>query len=176
MKIGDCIFMSKSRTILGQKYYTKGLLCVLLSLCGCAEQGQGQMASQQAPNSAFEYAPNLAKYTKFDIISQIESSGVSTNIEGAVVFYERGTFFDVTISNGPSLGKLFFEPDACKNDPNPYCQRNFVIAGLISTNGGKFKCFISTRKDKMVSSISQPLVGRCQDDSARISTIHLYSM
>jgi len=140
------------------------IICLLL-IGGCAAP---------KPSGLLEVAPQLSHYSRFELYSQ-SSTAADQRATGSLEFNNNSSAFDLHIADSPSVEHLFVQPEACRDDPSPDCQRRFTVSGRITALGTSMSCFIPIRNDTSIGYYGQTLAGICQDRNGRSFTMSIFA-
>lgn len=146
--------------------------CVFL-LAGCAVNPPPQTGSPITPPSAHTATPDLSAYVRFELYAQ--NAGPSDRpLGGNLKFQSEGGRFDVFQLDGREMGRLHLQPDTCRDDRNPDCERRFLANGRIQALGANLSCAVPVRNDVNVGYQGQTLSGLCQSQFGRAYTLQLF--
>lgn len=117
--------------------------------------------------------PDLSAYVRFELYAQ--NSGPSDKpLSGHLAFRAEGARFDVFQLDGGEMGRLHLQPDTCRDDPSPGCERRFLANGRIQALGANLNCAVPVRNDVNVGYQRQTLSGLCQSQFGRAYTLQLF--
>lgn len=158
------------------KIYFSMLMVPLTLLAACAAPPAEPLPMQSVVVSRLNDTPQLQRFNHFEM--ELQGSGTS-NVElktsGSLNFKEIGAAFDVATSDVGNAGRLFVQPDACRDDPSDACARRFVISGRLNVFKTTVNCYISVINDTALGYEGQSLTGLCQDRNSRGYGITLFS-
>lgn len=161
------------------KTYTR--IAAFLTISALFSCAQSQLplpsASPPAPSvaSTLSNTPDLSPYTRFEAFSQSSDATGATEVRGSLKFLPSGAYFELTDASNAELGVLNVQPDTCRGDPSPSCERSFVINGRIKTALGTLNCIIPVRNDTAMGYAQQALSGVCRTQFGRSLTVNLQS-
>lgn len=145
--------------------------CAFL-LAGCAVPTPPTVA-QIPPPSAHTATPDLSAYVRFELYAQ-NAAPSDKPLGGSLKFQPEGARFDVFQMDGREMGRLHLQPDTCRDDPNPGCERRFLANGRLQALGSNLSCAVPVRNDVNVGYQSQTLSGLCQSQYGRAYTLQLF--
>ncbi len=153
------------------------LLCISAIVCadllnGCAVSPP---AIVSAPVSELEVAPQLTRFTRFELASPASGSGTEQKATGSLVFNSGAASFDVITTDNKAKDRFFIQPETCRDDPSPDCKRRFAVTGRLSALNTTLNCYIPVRNDTSSGYVGQSLSGICQDRYGRSFTITIFS-
>lgn len=122
-----------------------------------------------------EVAPQLSRYTRFELVSQASGAGAEQKAAGSLDFKTGSASFEVHPEGNQAVSRLFVQPDACRDDPSPDCQRRFVVSGRLSALNTSLNCYIPVRNDTSAGYAGQSLAGICQDRNGRSFSITIFA-
>jgi len=140
-------------------------LIAILPISGCATH---------KPSGMLEVAPQLSHYSRFELYSQ-SSTAAEQRATGSIDFNNNSSAFDLHIEGNHDAEHLFVQPEACRDDPSPDCQRHFTVSGRITALGTSMSCFIPVRNDTSIGYYGQTLAGICQDKNGRSFTMSIFA-
>jgi hypothetical protein len=145
--------------------------CILSTLIvGCASSPpQGHDVSAASFVSA---TPDLSRYVRLELYAQ-NAGPTEQPLEGQMQFLPGSAQFEVSRTDGTPMGRLHVQPESCRDDPNPYCLRSFVINGRLQAKGANLSCTVPVRNDVNVGYLSQTLSGLCQSQYGRSYTLQM---
>jgi hypothetical protein len=124
--------------------------------------------------SDIDVAPKLAAYTQFDLVSQSSGAAEEQKVSGVLSYKATAAYFEAHTNGNTSVDRLFVQPDACRDDASPDCQRRFVISGHLTAFNTSLNCYIQVRNDTSVGYSGQSIMGICQDRNRRSFAITLF--
>jgi len=127
------------------------------------------------PASELEVAPQLSRFARFELASQASGSGAEQKTAGSLNFKSSSASFEVSTVSDQAAGRLYVQPEACRDDPSPDCKRRFVVSGRLSALNTTLNCYIPVRNDTSTGYVGQSLAGICQDRNGRSFSISIYS-
>ena len=159
------------------KVYTLVALALTTCLTACVAPPHTEpVIVQPVAESTLNNAPQLKRFNHFEIDLQ---GGGTSNAElktsGSLSFQASAAAFDVATVENSSAGRLFVQPDACRDDPSEACARRFIISGRLNVFKSSINCYISVRNDTALGYEGQSLTGLCQDRNSRGYSITLFS-
>lgn len=83
--------------------------------------------------------------------------------------------FEVHQFDGSLVGRLHVQPETCRDDPDPYCERHFTISGRLQALGANLSCIVPVRNDANVGYWSQALSGLCRSQYGRAYTLQMFA-
>ncbi|MFO1385414.1 MAG: hypothetical protein U1F55_04395 [Chitinivorax sp.] len=122
-----------------------------------------------------EAVPELARYSHFELASQPNGNANEQKASGSLDFKSSSASFDVIADNNQAAGRLFVQPEICRDDPSSDCQRRFVVSGRINIFNTSLNCYIPIRNDVAIGYINQSLTGICQDRYGRSFSISIFA-
>jgi hypothetical protein len=141
-------------------------VAALAVLAGCA-------APTPPPRHAapqVQPTPDLSHFDRFELVT----AATSARQEGTLSFRPGAARFDVATAAQPAAGRLFVQPEACRDDPSADCQRRFIITGRMELGEGPVNCYVTVRNDTAMGYSGQSLSGICQDRHARVFSLTLF--
>lgn len=141
-------------------------------ISGCTAQPP---AITQVDINELNAAPQLSRFTRFDLTSQASGIGGEQKINGSLNFNVNAASFEVSAPKEQAAGRFYVQPEACRDDPSPDCKRSFVVTGQLSALNTTLNCFIPVRNDTATGYIGQSLVGICRDRNGRTFSITIFS-
>lgn len=144
---------------------------ISLFIGGCA---QPPVVSSAPPNP-LNSTPDLSAYTRFELFSQASVATGQSQTTGQLAYLPGSSQFDVTDEAKVAVGRLHVQPDVCRDDSNPECQRRFTIAGRIQALGSSMNCTVPVRNDVALGYAQQTLSGVCQSQYGRSFTFNIYA-
>lgn len=153
-------------------------LVVILSLAvaACAAPSASQPTPPGPANAGvLDVAPQLARYTRFEIASQAVVPSGEQRAAGSLDFQAGASTFAVSADGRGPAGRLQVQPDACRDDPEHGCLRRFVISGRLNILDATLNCYIPVRNDTDIGYARQALSGICQDRYSRVFAISLFA-
>lgn len=142
-------------------------LAAAAALAGCATPAPPPprpVAPQLQP------APDLSRFHRFELVT----SATSERHGGALRWQPGAAMFEVDTAAHATAGRLFVQPEACRDDPSADCQRRFILTGRIALGEVSVNCYLSVRNDTALGYTGQSLSGICQDRHARVFSLTLY--
>lgn len=140
-------------------------MAALAVLAGCAAPTPPRPATPQVQST-----PDLSRFDRFELVT----AATSMRQEGTLSFRPGAARFDVATAAQPAAGRLFVQPEACRDDPSADCQRRFVITGRIELGEVPVNCYIGVRNDTAMGYSGQSLSGICQDRNSRVFSLTLF--
>ena len=147
------------------------LYAISVFIGGCA---QPPVVSAAPPNP-LSSTPDLSAYTRFELFSQASVATGQSQATGQLAYLQRSSQFDVTDESKAEVGRLHVQPDVCRDDSNPECQRRFTIAGRIQALGSSMNCTVPVRNDVAHGYAQQTLTEVCQSQYGRSFTFNIYA-
>jgi hypothetical protein len=149
--------------------------CVLsFALHGCAAP---ELAHPVAPIvvSGLDSSPDLSAYGRFDLTALASGSRPDEKRAGSASFVRNAGLIELRLDGEQSIGRLFLQPEACRDDVSGDCERRFALAGSVSAFGASVSCYIPVRNDTRKGYTAQSLVGVCRDSNGRSFSLNLYA-
>lgn len=143
-----------------------------LLIAACAQPPSPAITANISP---IEAAPELARYSRFELTSQSNGNASEQKMAGSLDFKSSSASFDVITGNNQAAGRLFVQPESCRDDPSPDCQRRFVVSGRINILNTSLNCYIPIRNDVAIDYVNQSLTGICQDRYGRSFSISIFA-
>jgi hypothetical protein len=144
---------------------------VSLSVGGCV---QPPVVSTVPPNP-LSNTPDLSAYTRFELFSQASAATGQSQTSGLLAYSPKSSQFDVTDETKAVVGRLHIQPEVCRDDSSPECQRRFTITGRIQVLGSSMSCTVPVRNDVALGYAQQTLSGICQNQYGRSFTFSIYA-
>ncbi len=148
----------------------------LLLLSACTAPQPEPPPAEVVAASKLNNTPQLTRFNRFELDLQ---GGGTSNAElkaaGSLIYQASAAAFDVETLEAKNIGRLFVQPDACRDDVSEACARRFVISGRLSAFKSTVNCYIAVRNDTALGYEGQSLTGLCQDRNSRSYAITLYS-
>lgn len=142
-------------------------------LAGCASPPPPPAVTPMSPPSAHTATPDLSAYVRFELYAQ--NAGLSQRpLGGSLKFKHEGARIDAFLLDGSEIGRLHLQPDSCRDDPNPGCERRFLANGRLQALGANLSCAVPVRNDVNVGYQGQTLSGLCQSQFGRAYTLQLF--
>lgn len=139
-------------------------------LAGCATPPDTGFA----PGQPISSIPDLSPYTHIELYAQ--NAGPSEQpVLMRSKFLVGSAQFEVRQFDGSPVGRLHVQPETCRDDPDPYCERHFTISGRLQALGANLSCIIPVRNDANVGYWSQALSGLCQTQYGRAYTLQMFA-
>jgi hypothetical protein len=149
------------------------ILALTLLLGGCASPPPPPALTPMSPPSAHSATPDLSAYVRFELYAQ--NAGLSERpLGGSLKFKPEGARIDAFLLDGSEIGRLHLQPDSCRDDPNPGCERRFLANGRLQALGANLSCAVPVRNDVNVGYQGQTLSGLCQSQFGRAYTLQLF--
>jgi hypothetical protein len=149
------------------------ILALTLLLGGCASPPPPPALTPMSPPSAHSATPDLSAYVRFELYAQ--NAGLSGRpLGGSLKFKPEGARIDAFLLDGSEIGRLHLQPDSCRDDPNPGCERRFLANGRLQALGANLSCAVPVRNDVNVGYQGQTLSGLCQSQFGRAYTLQLF--
>jgi hypothetical protein len=126
------------------------------------------------PGEFLELAPALSRYANFELIANFTATNQIEKTSGLANYDQSSVTFRLTKAPDNLVGRLFVQPQTCRDDPNPSCKRQYAITGEINALGSRLNCFIPIRNDALTGYAGQSLTGICQDPYGRSFTLTLF--
>ena len=142
-----------------------------LFIGGCTQPPVGLTV----PPNPLSNTPDLSAYTRFELFSQASVVTGQSQTSGQLAYFPKSSQFDVADETKAVVGRLHVQPDVCRDDSNPECQRRFTIAGRIQALGSSMNCTVPVRNDVALGYPQQTLSGVCQSQYGRSFTFNLYA-
>lgn len=125
------------------------------------------------PPSPYTSVPDLAPYMRFELYAQ--KAGPSEKpLAGNLKFRPEGARLDFFKTDGTEIGRLHIQPDTCRDDPSPACERRFLVNGRIQALDANMSCAVPVRNDMNAGYRAQTLSGLCQSQFGRAYTLQLF--
>lgn len=124
---------------------------------------------------AIHSAPDLSGYNAFELFSQAAVATGKMQTEGSLQYLQESSQFEVYFRAPERMGRLHVQAEACRDDPDPECQRRFIVSGRIFAFESTLSCNIPIRNDSSLGYARQTLSGICQSQYGRTFTIHIYA-
>ena len=144
---------------------------VSLLVGGCA---QPPVVSTVPPNP-LSNTPDLSAYTRFELFSQASVATGQSQTSGQLAYFPKSSQFDVADEPKAVVGRLHVQPDVCRDDSSPECQRRFTITGRVQVLGSSMNCTVPVRNDVALGYAQQTLSGICQNQYGRSFTFSMYA-
>lgn len=158
-------FHARSNLIMRKPFHsTTVAMAALAILAGCAAPTPPRPVAPQV-----QPAPDLSRFDRFEL-----TAATSVRQEGTLSFRPQAARFDVATAAQPAAGRLFVQPEACRDDPSADCLRRFVITGRIELGELSVNCYIAVRNDTALGYSGQSLSGICQDRNSRVFSLTLF--
>lgn len=138
-------------------------------LAGCATPAPPPPPPRPAAPQV-QPAPDLGRFRRFELVT----SATSERQEGTLRWQPGAALFEVATAAQPTAGRLFVQPEACRDDPSADCQRRFILTGRIALGAESVNCYLSVRNDTALGYTGQSLSGICQDRHSRVFSLTLY--
>lgn len=147
------------------------LLFFLATLvAGCTTPPAPAVAHGQPISST----PDLSPYAHIELYAQ-NAGPAERPLQLQSKFLVGSAQFEVSQLDGSPVGRLHVQPEACRDDPNPYCERRFTISGRLQAMSANLSCIVSVRNDANVAYWSQTLSGLCQSQYGRAYTLQMFA-
>ncbi|MEI7456601.1 MAG: hypothetical protein WCK93_07715 [Nitrosomonadales bacterium] len=143
---------------------------LLLTACASASS-----VSAKQNIGVIDVSPKMAHYTQFDLVSQSSGSAEEQKISGTLLYKPTSAYFEVRTNENSNVDRLFIQPDECRDDASPDCQRRFVISGRLAAFKTSLNCYIQVRNDTSTGYSGQSIAGLCQDRNRRSYSITLFA-
>lgn len=143
-----------------------------LLMGGCSAP---QPVSTPAKDNVLEVAPQLSRYTRFELFSQASTVSAEQKAVGSLDFKTSSSSFEVRTDGNQTVERLFVQSEVCRDDPSPDCQRRFVVSGRLTALGTTLNCYIPVRNDTSMGYAGQSLAGICQDRNGRSFSISIFA-
>jgi hypothetical protein len=147
------------------------LAAIPLFVGGCAQPPVGSTV----PPNPLSNTPDLSAYTRFELFSQASVVTGQSQTSGQLVYFPRSSQFDASDETKAVVGRLHVQPDVCRDDSSPECQRRFTIAGRVQVLGSSMNCTVPVRNDVALGYAQQTLSGICQNQYGRSFTFSMYA-
>ena len=118
--------------------------------------------------------PDLSRYVHIELYSQI-AGPAELPLQMRSKFVVSNAQFEVSQLDGRLVGRLHVQPEACRDDPNPYCERRFTINGRLQAMNTNLSCIVPVRNDSNVAYWTQTLSGVCQSPYGRAYTLQMFA-
>ena len=147
-------------------------IAMLMSACTTPQPTPPQ--SLPPPNELLELSPVLSHYGNFELSSNTTSTKQPQKLTGNISFSSDSVSFVVSENPDRVIGRLFVQPEVCRDDPSSDCMRHYVISGKILALDADLHCYIPIRNDTLTGYVGQSLTGICQDPYGRSFSITLF--
>ena len=144
------------------------LILLAVWLAGCATPP----APAVAPGQQISSTPDLSPYAHIELYAQ-NAGPAEQPLQMRSKFLVGSAQFEVSQLDGRPAGRLHVQPEACRDDPNPYCERRFTINGRLQAMGANLSCIVPVRNDANLAYWSQTLSGLCQNQYGRAYTLQM---
>lgn len=144
------------------------------AVVGCATTTPPPVVSTPQPVNPLTATPDLSAYVRFELYAQ-NSGPADKPLGGSLQFRRDGARLDVHQMDGSEMGRLHLQPDTCRDDPSPACERRFLANGRIQALGANLSCAVPVRNDVNVGYQAQTLSGLCQSQFGRAYTLQLFT-
>lgn len=146
------------------------LILLATWLAGCTTQS----APALAPGQPISSTPDLSPYAYIELYAQ-NSASDEPPLQMRSKFLVGSAQFEVSQLDGSPVGRLHVQPEACRDDPSPYCGRRFTISGRLQAMNANLSCIVQVRNDANVAYWSQTLSGLCQSQYGRAYTLQMFA-
>ncbi|MFA6970544.1 MAG: hypothetical protein WC208_03995 [Gallionella sp.] len=143
-----------------------------LTLTACASASS---VSATKNGGVIDVSPKMAHYTQFNLVSQSSGAAEEQKISGVLIYKPASAYFEAHADGNTSVDRLFIQPDACRDDISPDCQRHFIISGRLTAFNTSLNCYIQVRNDTSTGYAGQSIEGICQDRNRRSFAITLFA-
>jgi hypothetical protein len=118
--------------------------------------------------------PDLSPYAHIELYAQ-NAGSAEPPLQMRSKFLVGSAQFEVSQLDGSPVGRLHVQPEACRDDPSPYCERRFTISGRLQAMNANLSCIVQVRNDSNVAYWSQTLSGLCQSQYGRVYTLQMFA-
>lgn len=145
------------------------VLLVLTTACSAPPEKK----TPEPVGQSLSTTPDLSLYTRVELYEQ-SAAATKSPVQFQVQLANGRSQLEVVSASGVSVGSLHVQPDDCRDDPSPTCERRFTINGRLQAFGVNLSCMVPVRNDVNVGYGFQTLSGICQSQYGRLYTIQIF--